>query len=378
MPPAPPPSRIAYILQMADLSSENGIAKKIFQQAEAWCAVGTEVQIYAQAHSQKLWNRSTNITVSFFAKGSPWERLQKAGELCTAVRAWKPDLIYFRYAYHAPGLPALFRDFPTVAEINSDDQREYPITLSLLQNIYHRLTRLRVLAPICGFVPVTHELAQRFAGFGQPALVVANSIDLDSFATLPPPDISTPVRLAFLGSPGTPWHGIDRMGELAALLPDVIVDIIGCTRSDWIPTAAPPANLIFHGHLTREHYQPLLRQATAALGTFGLYRKGMHEACPLKVREYLALGLPVIGACADTDIPHDADYYLRLPNDAAPLALHRSTIAAFIEHWRGRRVPRSSIAHIDTSVKETARLAFMTETLARWHTNKSSRISISS
>jgi hypothetical protein len=116
--------------------------------------------------------------------------------------------------------------------------------------------------------------------------------------------------------------------------------------------------------------------AIAALGSLALYKNGMHEACPLKVREYLALGLPVIGACADTDIPDDAHYYLRLPNDAAPLAPHRDAIAAFIEHWRGRRVAREAVAHLDTSVKEAARLAFMARVAEDWRTTRAKRANL--
>jgi len=103
----------------------------------------------------------------------------------------------------------------------------------------------------------------------------------------------------------------------------------------------------------------MLRQATAALGTFGLYRKGMDEACPLKVREYLACGLPVIGAYRDTDIPDEADYYLRLPNAAISLAPFAEKITAFLNRWTGQRVPRSAIAHLDLGAKEPIRLAFM-------------------
>jgi glycosyltransferase involved in cell wall biosynthesis len=351
--------RIAYLGQMADVSCETSIAKKIRSQCLAWIGAGHTVRYFALAPSHVVWPGLSPLKTELIPSGGALGRLLRAPALCRRIRAWQPDLIYFRYAYHAPGLPALFRDFPTVAEINSDDQREYPLTLGRLQNLYHRFTRHRVLTPIRGFVPVTHELTQRFASFGQPSLVVANSIDLDSFASLAPADPSAPVRLAFLGSPGTPWHGLDRLGELASLLPHVIIDIIGCTRSDWTPSSSPPPNLIFHGHLTRDRYEPLLRQATAALGTFGLYRKGMHEACPLKVREYLALGLPVITAYEDTDIPPGADYCLRLPNDNASLTPYRTQLISFIERWRSNRVPRSSIAHLNTSAKEALRLAFL-------------------
>ena len=74
-----------------------------------------------------------------------------------------------------------------------------------------------------------------------------------------------------------------------------------------------------------------------------------------EVREYLALGLPVIGGYRDTDIPPDADYFLQLPNDSAPLAPHRERIATWLGQWRSRRVPRSSVVHLDNAVKERQR-----------------------
>src|SRR5690606_30567672 len=103
---------------------------------------------------------AATLTTHLVPRGSPWLHPMRSRELCQTVRAWRPDLIYFRYAYHAPGLPGLFRDIPCVAEINSDDQREYPLTLGPLKNLYHRLTRRRILSPIAGFIPVTHELAR--------------------------------------------------------------------------------------------------------------------------------------------------------------------------------------------------------------------------
>lgn len=361
--------RIAYLGQMADVSRETSIAKKIRDQITAWRSAGHEVHYFALAPSPQLWSGLASETpVTVIARGSPWLRPHRSRALCRAIAAWQPDLIYFRYAHHAAGLPALFRCVPTVAEINSDDTIEYALTLGPWKTLYHRLTRRLVLSSVSAFVPVTHELTRLIFPFARSSLVLANSITLASLPLLPPTPADSPTRLVFIGTARTPWHGLDRIAELARLFPDWAFDIIGDDASIWpsVSSAPAPVNLIFHGTLPRERYLPLLAAATVALGTFGLYRKGMQEACPLKVREYLAHGLPVIGACADTDIPEGSDYYLRLPNDAAPLAPHRDTIAAFVEHWRTRRVPRSAIAHLDTSVKETARLAFLERTLATW------------
>lgn len=345
--------RIAYLGQMADVSRENGIAKKIAAQARSWMHAGHEVRYFSLVPTVDVWPGLAPLEADLVARGGPGRRLLRSRELAARIRAWRPDLIYFRYGYHSAGLPALFHAIPTVAELNSDDLTEYPLTFSRAKLLYHRLTRARVLRAVAGLVPVTHELAGRFAGFGHPAAVIANGIELADFTPPPAPPATAPLRLVFIGSRFTPWHGVERVAELGTLFPEARIDVIG-------PEAvAAPGNVHFHGELPYTRYAALLPEATAAVGTLGLYQKRMDEACPLKVREYLALGLPVIGGYRDTDIPEDADYFLRLPNDAAPLAPHRARLAAWLDRWRGRRVPRAAVAHLDNAVKEKTRLDFL-------------------
>jgi glycosyltransferase involved in cell wall biosynthesis len=348
-----PAMRIAYLGQMADVSHENGICKKIAAQGKSWLHAGHAVRYFSLTPTTKVWPGLAPLEADLVARGGAPQRMLRSFELARRIRAWQPDLIYFRYGYHSAGLPALFREIPTVAELNSDDLKEYPLTLSRAKQLYHRLTRGRVLWPVAGFVPVTHELETRFAGFRKPAEVIANGIALEAFPQAPVPAAGAPLRLVFIGSRDTPWHGLERVAEIGTLFPEAIVDVIGTEK---VPA---PANVVFHGELPRTKYEPLLLGATAALGTLGLFRKHMDEACPLKVREYLALGLPVLGGYRDTDIPDSADYFLRVPNDSAPLAPHRHRIAQWLEHWRERRVPRADVAHLDNAVKEKRRLDFL-------------------
>ena len=52
------------------------------------------------------------------------------------------------------------------------------------------------------------------------------------------------------------------------------------------------------------------------LGSMAFYRNKMFEACPLKVREYVASGLPVILPYADTAFREECpEWVLRLPNE---------------------------------------------------------------
>ena len=354
--------RIAYLGQMADVASENGISKKIRAQAAHWLHAGHEARYFSLVPTTAVWPGLAPLSADLQARGRFGWRIVQSFRLARRVRSWRPDVVYFRYAYHSAGLPGLFRDIPTVAEINSDDLAEYPVTLKPAKVVYHRLTRARVLGAVSAFVPVTRELAARFAAFGKPTEVISNGIDLDAFAPAAPPAAAAPLRLVFVGSAGTPWHGLERVGELARMFPGLTIDIVGCTEADWPRPAtagAVPAALRFHGALPRATYEPLVRAANAAIGTMALFRKHMDEACPLKVREYLALGLPVIAAYADTDITESADYFLQLPNNSASLAGERARIAAFLDNWRGRRVSRAAVAHLDSGVKERQRLAFL-------------------
>lgn len=354
--------RIAYLGQMADVGTENGISKKIRAQTRRWLSAGHEVRYFSLAKSDLIWPGLAPLEVDVQARGSFGTRILRSLQVAQRIRAWRPDVIYFRYAYHSAGLPALFREFPTVAEINSDDLTEYPLTLSRAKWTYHRLTRRRVLAAVTAFVPVTRELRARFAAFGKPAEVIANGIELEPVSTAAIRREASATRLVFVGSDGTPWHGLERVAELSRMFPQVGIDVVGCSAPAAVP--ASPA-IRFHGPLPRDDYAPMFQSATAAIGTMALFKKRMDEACPLKVREYLAGGLPVIAAYRDTDIPDDTDYFLRLPNDAMPLEPHRERIAAWLAHWQTRRVPRAAIAHLDNAVKEERRLAFLQRIIKR-------------
>jgi len=359
--------KIAYLGQMADITTENGISKKIRQQSLAWTDAGHAVRYFAAVPNPVTWSGLAPLETDIIQRGGPFQRLASSRLLCQRIHNWSPDAIYFRYAYHSPGLPHLFASHPTVAEINSDDLREYSLTLSAPKLLYHRITRRRVLRRIRGFVAVTRELAERFSGFAVRTETIGNSIELAAFPSLPIPDATARKRLVFMGNTGTPWHGLGRVGDLATLFPEHEFVVIGCTKADYLPyanTRGVPENLRLLGMMTQRDYQPYLQTASVAVGTLGLYEKKMDEACPLKVREYLALGLPVIGGYQDTDIPPTADYFLRLPNNAESLAPWREQIAEFINQWCTRRVPRTAIAHLDVSVKEDQRLAFMEKIVA--------------
>ena len=91
----------------------------------------------------------------------------------------------------------------------------------------------------------------------------------------------------------------------------------------------------------------------------------MQEQSPLKSREYLAYGLPMVVPYTDTDLDDlDCDFLLKIPNREDNVQTHASTIRDFACRMRGRRADRSLIAaRVDSGRKEIQRLSFFAEIL---------------
>lgn len=352
--------RIAYFLSW-DLRRESGVLKKITGQVHAWRAAGHRVRLFALSPAEGLWDGVADLGVELVPAASRMARVVAAAELVGRVLAWRPEAVYVRWAMNYPALGRLTGSAPTVLEVNTDDVAEFRHTLAWWQYAYHRLTRGRVLRRAAGLVAVAEGIAARLAHFGRPTRVIGNGIDLAAFPPLAAASGSVP-RLVFLGSPGCPWHGVDKMVALAERLPRCHFDLIGVDAGS---AARRRPNVSLHGLLGRREYLPLLARADVAIGSLAFHRIPIADASPLKVREYLACGLPTIIGCRDSDFPRPVPFLLQLPNTPDNVVAHVDRIHRFVAAWRGRRVPRDEIAHLDVRVKEAQRLAFIRSLLGR-------------
>jgi hypothetical protein len=249
---------------------------------------------------------------------------------------------------------------PTVIEVNGDDVAEFRL-FSRWKHAVGLASRGLLLRAAAGLVFVTDELAHSpsFASFGKPSVVIGNGIALSEYPEFPAPANDRP-RLVFLGHPGTPWHGLDHVVELALSVRDWQFDIVGPAATE---IRDPPSNVTFHGSLEVQEYAPIMRNADVAIGTLGLYRKHMEEASPLKVREYLARGIPTVIGYRDTDFPTPVPFLLTIKNDPQGVRESGDKIGRFMLAVRGTRVPRDAIRHLDTGPKEHRRLEFLASIL---------------
>lgn len=363
--------RIAYITEWSPFA-RSGVLKKILGQVRAWRELGCKAMLFtiAPAHAeppvQEFRLLGENLaTISQaqleryrFARLGLLNKVSTVPLLLRRLREFAPDLLYYRpQGIWYPGLDAVLRAAPSVAEVNTIGSREAEMWGSAFA-LATRLFGDRIYRPVQGLVCVTEEIAQAYRRFGKPTTVIANSLD-DRPAPLPPSDSDTP-RFVFVGSKTVgqgSWHGVDKIVALAKLLPDCGFEIIGMTAAD-LRVSDVPANLTFHGPIHGAALIEAYRRCDVAISTLALHRIGMKEACPLKTREYLANGLPVVLGYRETEKRlRDADFVLEIGNDEANAVRAAPAIRHFAQRWHGRRVA-DDLSFLTAQAKAAERLAF--------------------
>jgi glycosyltransferase involved in cell wall biosynthesis len=339
---------------------ETGVRRLILEQAAAWARLDPRVEVglfvRCEAGTDDAWRGEPHVVAVRSSRLGIAGRFMARELLSAQLARWRPDVVYLRHSTVSPSVLALASAFPTVIGGDLDDLDELRMRSSP-RYWYARLMRDRLLRRARCIVVVTGELARHPAivRLGVPISVLPNSIDLAAYPQLPAPQNESP-RLVFIGSPRLAWAGVDKIPRLAAELPAWRFDLIGPGTDEL--RGAPP-NVVAHGILGREAYLPIVAQADVAIGPLALHRKGLSEASALKVSEYLAYGLPVILSARETAFPDGAPFLLELPNTEGNVDNAADAVRAFVERWRGRRVPRAEIRSLDASVVERKRLALI-------------------
>lgn len=351
--------KIAYV-GFVPSHTESGILKKIAGQIGIWMNEGHDVKLFLASPSTEIWEGIRHIPIEII----PYRNATRAifGMNFDSLLKWNPDIVYLRQYIYFPAMRKLFR-YPTVLEINTDDRTEKKNGLSKVKYIYHRITRNVIYRKADGFISVTRELGERYREYGKPTLAIANGIDL-SLYEVHPPVVKQKPELVFIGTPGIKWHGVEKIHTLAEIFPEWLFHIIGSEPAEG--QSCPP-NIQYHGYLVNEEYRSILDRADCAIGTLSLYLNNLNEASTLKVREYLACGIPIIIGYRDTDFigKEDVPFLLELPNTDHNIIPYADKIREFVDHWFGRRFDTDSIAHIDVKRKEKDRLEFFVKMIKR-------------
>lgn len=248
------------------------------------------------------------------------------------------DVIILRY----PKLPFGWQWFlrrvgvPVITEHHTDELAE-------IRNLGGWAGRLGVLVEsrlrggflnkVSGVVGVTDEIVKRICLQAPlvPSAVMSNGADVDSLSpTGFRPFDGKVLRLVSVASAYATWQGIDRLlcGMLAyqGSLPIkvVVIGSIPKELKELVDRVNQRPGMVVDcpGPLYGEALDQQLGDANLAIASLALFRKRMHEGCPLKTREYMARGIPfVYGYEEDPDFQDADEFALKVPADESPISM---------------------------------------------------------
>lgn len=116
-------------------------------------------------------------------------------------------------------------------------------------------------------------------------------------------------ELLFVASFFETWHGLDLLLSSMQHNCDMFVlHLVGETSLADRILAEQDNRIILHGRKNIQEIREIAESCNLGLSSFALFRNNMKEACPLKVREYLMMGLPVYAGHKDI-FPEGFEFY---------------------------------------------------------------------
>ena len=200
---------------------------------------------------------------------------------------------------------------------------------------------LRSAAGIAGVTPeiLAHERSRR-VNCAPATFVYPNGRLLDD---APPIDRRGGLRLAFVASEFAPWQGLNELVEaVTSTSGDFALDVVGALSETQRRLCARDTRIVAHGLVNGDQLSAILAGASAGIAALRADGKGLTQACSLKVRDYLAAGVPVVSGHDDV-FPGDFPYYRRTGTDI-------DAILAAAHEWRSvdrATVREAARPHID-------------------------------
>jgi glycosyltransferase involved in cell wall biosynthesis len=211
------------------------------------------------------------------------------------------DILLLRYSMNDPFL-YYFIDrvsIPTVLIHHTLETFELamkPGPISTLRSWAEKMMGQRSLQAASGIIGVTQEILDyeimRRKGSNIPTTVYPNGI---YYEKSPADDYRTEnPELLMVASYFAAWHGLDLLlDSIASCSKSFILHLVGELSNEHKDKIKNESRICVHNSLNHTQIKKLSASCWVGLSSFALYRNNMKQACTLKVREYLMMGLPV-------------------------------------------------------------------------------------
>lgn len=184
-------------------------------------------------------------------------------------------------------------------------------SFSRLKLILEKFLGRPTLKRSTGIVGVTPEIVEyemcRSSCFNKTSYVYPNGVG----ARLTPVvfNRSSIPELLFVASYFYEWHGLDILLDSLKLCDkEFVLHLVGSVSEKDMKAISADKRIFLHGELSVCEINEVAKSCWIGLASFALFRKNMREACTLKVREYLSMGLPVYSGHRDV-FPDSFEYY---------------------------------------------------------------------
>lgn len=355
--------KIAYILEVNPYQN-SGVVKKINDQISFWKKEGHTIEPYIIwpksgeeskfLTGEELSNNIINRLPDSFIK-TYLTKIASAKILSSKLKSFNPDLVYIRQNIWYPGLIGAIRNYKVILELNSVDFLEMNFYSSLKKRVY-LYGKDKILNITSGLIAVTPDILKFYEDYNIPNEVVSNGINLNRFTNIKKVNnlTNSTVNFVFVGSKNMEWHGLDKVFKLAEFFPDYIFNIVGYEKEDFAELNLN--NIKFHGWMEKDRLEDLYLKCDFGIGSFSNHFVGKKIDSTLKVREYLAYGLPVILGHHDVDFTN-VEFVYKATDDNHNLN-DKKNILDFINQYRDYIVSKKDLKKIDSEIKEKQRLDF--------------------
>jgi len=335
-------------LMIIDLSP--GYAEKIYGQVDAFRKAGIEMDIISLGNETtctltKHPNRnSDNAVVLRRFKKFYWNnRIKVFSAALRFIATEKPEVVYIRYPISDPMYVMFLHKLRQLASsiVVLSEIPTYPY-----ERIHRDHARGRVLRRVS--LEVDH-FCQKFLKhyidrivsidysddiFGIKTISIQNGIDVNAFTLCGNSESLTfPLRLIGVANL-VDYHGYDRI--ITAIqrqlnLNDMKHDIEFHVVSPPTPMLSRLRNevekenlndfVVFHGQKTGKDLDDIFDKCHIGVGALAWHRFNITQASNLKIREYMARGMPFLYTGKDQSLPSNYPYALQVPSSETPINL---------------------------------------------------------
>jgi hypothetical protein len=214
-------------------------------------------------------------------------------------------------------------------------------------------------------IAVSHEISNELIKIGKrvKTIVVSNSIDVSNFKMRGPVKFKSDViRFFMLIGFEADWHGVERIVKSLQNYDgdfNLQITFFGCQSQELIlkDFKNSKVEFVFLPQIHRNELHEILCEYHIGIGTLAAYKKKMYEASPLKVREYIARGFPIIIGYEDTDLNNQAsiEKYVFKVENSDRLIEFKDLVKWFLLISENENYPidiqQYAYSSLDTSVK---------------------------